>query len=174
MSEKKVDLKVVDSNGSTPLALRVPGEHAYATIIRNYLNDIKVDLEKTEVEDEKSIQWTFTSDPGVSVIFRIYRMGDEMFLYFEVALSQLDGVSEASVLRWLCDANARFHYPFRLAVTEQNFVVAQFRVYCDGITPDHCKIRVETLLPFALDIHEKLRRQFGLQPVVMQRAEFDK
>ncbi|MGK5085464.1 hypothetical protein WDW37_19425 [Bdellovibrionota bacterium FG-1] len=163
MSEKP-EINDAPAGVLTPMKNRAPGDHPYVKIVRDYLLGGDIIPSKIEHETEGQIQWQFQIENRISVFVRLYKDADgEEFIHLETAIARIDPSTEFPLLRYLAEINESLHHPLRLAVSDGTFVIVQFRCYCGGVTPEHFKLRLETLIPFSEDIQETLCRQFGVR-----------
>jgi hypothetical protein len=154
----------------TPKRYTDPADHPFTEMIREFLRSIGLKPEALESEaDDGIISWQFETESRMAVRIGIWRDDDgELFLLLDARTSRMDPYMEHLVLRTLANHNGTLHLPFRLGVI-QDFVTVQFQVYCDGITAEHLKVRLESLLPFAAEVQDMLYRDFGLRPAVGKR-----
>ena len=148
---------------------RAPGDHPYADLTRTWLKEGNVDPAGAEKESDDHIYWNTSAGDGMSIVVAIYKdKNEEMFFKIEAAISQMNKKVEAQVTKWLAQTNANLYFPFRLALMENDGIIVQCRSYCDGFTPEHFKLRLETLIPFATNIQNELKMKFGLPSYIQE------
>lgn len=167
MTRRAVQLKIFDS----------PGDHPFASVVREWLWSGGVDVTKIEEESETYVKWGLAAGDNMSLFVILYKdKAGQMFFWIEAAVSRIILSKETAVLRWMGETQYEFYFPFRLALGSEskNAVIVQCRSYCDGFTEEHFKARLETLIPFAAEVQRELKEKFDLPAFYEARPQLVK
>jgi hypothetical protein len=140
-------------------------EHVLTKTIRDFLVSEGVDLLKVEkFSREKTVIWDLKFE-SVEVLIMLYLVKDkEVFLWIQALVSRLDRITCNRVYPWLLKENHKFPHPFKFAVDKKSeSVLLVMRSSARWISGEQLLYRLTKIGPFADEMQERLKREFGLR-----------
>jgi len=169
-AQRKTSIEAEDLINQIPL-----DANPYVEAVRDFLKRSKILPGSVEKRDaDKSICWQVRTEKGFVLMITVYRADDEVFLWQEVAISEVPEPMLKDVSYSLMAYQYGFYFPFRLAFApDSGIVTLQLRSYANALTEESWKIRLDSALPVAEDVMSLLRNDYGLKPLVEEEQVDD-
>ena len=165
MSDRK-KLSIADAKKVNPFQGE-PKEHPFAAIVEDFLRSMGIVPEDVRRGVPGETVWSFLTGSGLSIAFRLYKTPPgEVFFHLECAFGRVPEGGEDLISEALLRQQYSHYFPLWFSLGENNLAVLLCRSFCDGITPEHFLLRLDSMLIYGAQMKEHFgKSEYGLQPL---------